>query len=344
MALGRVRLPFKPYDRSWGNLGLPDMRVADDVVLGELDDLGRSLKKTIKSYVKKIKELPKKIAKSFKAIVKQPQRLLYAFPGVGPIGHILKRNKKLRNKVFKNLKVAAPFLQVAASVLNLIIPGLGFAIALAIQAGVTAIDISAMQKAKKAFKREEEAAEAEAAQANAEADKETMAAFDKGAKYILETYNVSREEFQSLSIEDRTKFLNLVVFDRHQKEIAENLGVSRDQFAGMSVQEQIDVLALVGTSVPNAPPLSVEQQAIVGPVEVVPSQPAPVTVPQIVAPQAAAQVSTTPAADVVLPPQAAAHLAPLSAGDGIPWTTYALVGGVLAAGAVVMFIAKSRKA
>lgn len=304
------------------------MRVADDLDLGDLNGLGvstltklvRSVAKTVVRVATKVdttvKRVTGKVVKTFKLIVKQPQRLLYIIPGYGAIGYVLKRNKKLRNQVFTNFSKAAPFLQAACTVLNLILPGFGTAMALGIAAANMAIQITRLRESQKAMRREEEVVTAENAAIMAEADTATMNAYNIGAAYILETYDVSREEFQLLTIEERSKFLNLIVYDRHQKEITENLGVTRDQFVAMTVEQEGEVLALTGTAVPGAPALPPEAQAILGP-------------------------ETTTA---VVQPGSGPMLAPLAAEGMSPWVTYSLIGGgVATVGILVYLVAASRK-
>lgn len=307
------------------------MRVVDDLDLGELNGLGvstltRLVRRAASTVIRvgtkvdtAVKRVTGNVVKSFKMIVKQPQRLLYAMPGWNVIGYVLKRNKKLRNQAFTNFSKAAPFLQAACTILNVIIPGFGMVIALGIAAANMAIQVTRLRESQKAMRREEEVVTAENAVIMAEADTATMKAYDIGATYILEVYGVTREEFQLFTIEERSKFLNLIVYDRHQKEITENLGVTRDQFVAMTVEQEGEVLALTGTAVPNAPALPPEAQAILGP-----------------------ETAAQPGAAVQ--PGAGPMLAPLAAEGMSPWVTYSLIGGgVAAAGVLTYWLAVSRK-
>lgn len=161
--------------------------------------------------------------------------------------------KRLVRKSEKAFVKAAPVLGVAAQALNLIVPGLGVAVGLAINVGAQAL---AAHDAKKAYEKAEkeasaeERAEIEAARKEAqevldklgpEADKATMDAFLKGEAYFTKTYRVTREEFQSWPLQTRYRFLMGSVYDLNKDKFAAK-GVTREEFLSMPMDRQTQLL------------------------------------------------------------------------------------------------------
>lgn len=164
------------------------------------DGLGKSFLKKISAVHKKIyhKTVPKALRKQF---------------------------KKVGGKLKKGFLKAAPFLAIAAQILNFI-PGLGIAVGLAITAGAAALTITAqaiqMQEGKKAMAKADKAAgkeaDVEVAAKEAEAHTKANEAFVIGETYFTEKYGVTREEFEASPLESKLAFLQTAIEDKQKEE------------------------------------------------------------------------------------------------------------------------------
>lgn len=140
---------------------------------------------------------------------------------------IRKKLKKIGGKLKKGFMKAAPFLAIAAQILNFI-PGLGIAVGLAITAGAAALTIAAqalqMQEGKKAMAKADKAAgkeaDVEVAAKEAEAHRTANEAFVVGEQYFTGKYGVTREEFEASPIEDKLAFLQTAIEDRQQEAVS----------------------------------------------------------------------------------------------------------------------------
>lgn len=195
------------------------MLIRESMGLAEIDlgdPLGISLRKTVKRVKKKVKRVGRRAKKSF-------------------------------------LK-AAPILGVAAQALNLIVPGLGAAVGLAITSGAQAL---AAREAKKSARDQEELNVAREAEAlySAEAESRIHEAYLKGEKYFISRYRMDRERFMSLPLEEKYKFLMGTIFDRHEERFRA-IGISRERFLSMTPNDQTALLErmnLESTFAPEAP-------------------------------------------------------------------------------------------
>jgi hypothetical protein len=151
---------------------------------------------------------------------------------------------------------AAPFLSIAAQVLNLLVPGLGVLVSLAISAAATAIAMKQAKDAKRKMKKVSASEEAEIAKeevvANAEANKALDKAYKSGEVYFTSAYQMTPDKWGKLSIEDKTRFLNIVIYDKNKPSMEEH-GVSRDSFVAMTIPQQQDTLAKVASTLPGSP-------------------------------------------------------------------------------------------
>lgn len=135
-----------------------------------------------------------------------------------------KQLKKIGGKLKKGFVKAAPWLAIAAQLLN-IIPGLGIAVGLAITAGAAAVTIAAqaiqMQEGKKAMaKADKEAgkeADVEVAAKEEEAHMKADEAFVVGETYFTEKYGVTLEEFKASPLDQKLAFLQTAIEDRQQE-------------------------------------------------------------------------------------------------------------------------------
>ena len=192
---------------------------------------------------------------------------------------VLKKIVRAPRKISKKLGIKkfflknAPFIALSANALNLVVPGLGSAISVAITAGHTALAAKeqkqALKKAKKLERAEEAALEKEEREANAQAEKSLMAAYVRGEKFFAQRYEMSRGEFQALSLDEKLRFFNVVTYDANFEKFAAR-GISREAFASKSNEEQTALIAEVGGAlrIPTeaAPEAAVvEAPAIVGP-------------------------------------------------------------------------------
>lgn len=188
------------------------MLVNEQLRIDQLEDLGWSLKKAYSSVRKRVTSPIKKVIKVKRKIFKKvaPPRFSRFVSRVG---------KKGKAAFIK----AAPWLAIAAQVLNFI-PGLGLAVGVAITAGSVALQLSAsliaQHDAKKAFKEQEKADDAELqkldSEVRAEENKATLAAMDafiKGEKYFSEKYKMTRTDFAALPLEDKMAFLEKSITD-----------------------------------------------------------------------------------------------------------------------------------
>jgi hypothetical protein len=202
--------------------------------LPELDDLGLG-----KSFFRKVTGTLTKIHKK-----------IYHATVPAALRKVL---RKVGGKLKKVLVKAAPFIAIAAQILNFI-PGLGVLVGLAIMAGAAAVSVGAaviqQKEAKKKMKTAEKQAEAqERAEEQAryeEAGKKADEAYAKGGpQYFAPKYGMTPDKWGKLTNKDKLIFLNTAVFDMHPEEAAK-LGVTREAFGQMLPEEQVIVLAKLG--------------------------------------------------------------------------------------------------
>lgn len=217
------------------NFGLefrPIGEIANEELYGEFGDLG-------KSFFRKIGKVLTKV-----------HRTIYHATVPGFIRKQLLKVGKKAKKAFIKL---APFIAIAAQILNFI-PGLGVAVGLAIMLAATAITVTAgvmkQQQAKKTAKKEEAAAAAADAAQEAEDYKEAGAkaddAYAKGAQQLfIPKYGMTPDKWGKLTSKDKITFLNGVVFDGYPQETAK-MGVTRADFNQMLPEEQVLLLAKLG--------------------------------------------------------------------------------------------------
>lgn len=168
-----------------------------------------------------------------------------------------RKSKKVVRGVVKKVKrhfpKIAPFLSIAAQVLNLIVPGLGVAVSLAITAGNAALAVTQAKKAAKAAKKAETQAEIQAeAELTREAEESTLAAYEKGREHFEKEYGMTREKFTALPVEGRLKFFNLVLYDKNSERMR-LMGVERSAFEKMSLDEQNQEISRMAAYLPGAP-------------------------------------------------------------------------------------------
>ena len=187
------------------------------------------------------------------------QRLKEAFqPTMQLHRRIVKKLPKPLQRVMstKFFLKAAPFLSIAAEVLNLVVPGLGVLVSLAINAAATAISLAEAKKAKDKFRKASAAEDAKDAadikKANAEANASLDKAYQGGQTYFIAAYQMTPDSWKKLTVDKKTKFLNLVMFDQH-KDVMDSLGVDRTAFQALTVAQQQDVLAKAVSTLPSAP-------------------------------------------------------------------------------------------
>lgn len=223
-----------------------------DMVDARADGLGISfksikekVKKTFKRHIAPIKKVVRAHRKFQKRVFQKvaPERLQK---------YVSRLGKKSRGWIVK----AAPFVSIAAQLLNFIIPGLGVAVSLAVSAVATSIKISDANKAKRHMKKAEIKAEkevqAEVAAADKKAEEALVAAYDKGAEFFKEEYDMTKEKFVALPLEGKSKFLNIVIYDQHAENMV-NTGVTREAFQKMDLAQQSEALANMAQSLPNSP-------------------------------------------------------------------------------------------
>ena len=199
--------------------------------LPELNGLGASFLRKVGGAIKRVH------TKVYHATV--PKRLRDAIRRAG-------------GKLKKVLVKAAPFIAIAAQILNFI-PGLGVLVGLAIMAGAAAVSVGAAviqqketkKKMKEAEKQAEAAERAEEQARYEEAGKKADEAYAKGAPYFGPKYGMTQDKWNKLTNKDKLTFLNTAVFDMHPEDAAK-LGVTREAFLQMLPEEQVVVLAKLG--------------------------------------------------------------------------------------------------
>jgi phosphate/sulfate permease len=225
------------------------MIVREDASLEEIDDF-------FSGELRQMGDLGFSFRKAFKKISAPFVKLIKMDPLMSRVyAHQKRVMKKFRKKVLPKLIKAAPWLAIAAEALNFIVPGLGVAVALAITFAASAYKLDQAKKAKakikKLTKEEEAKADAEINQAESEADKATMSAYDKGADYFQKSYKITRADFQSRPIDERIRLLHIAIYDQHAPTMIK-MGVTRDAFVKMTVDDQADALAKMANSIPAA--------------------------------------------------------------------------------------------
>lgn len=162
---------------------------------------------------------------------------------------VKKAGRPVMKAVRKKFVKVAPVLAAASQLLNLVVPGLGVAVGVAISAGAAAMKIRQERKEearlKKLSKEEEAAAAAEVAAAEKEAHESLDAAYAQGEGYFTERYGMSREKWSALSVEEKTRFLNGAVYDANRERL-QAAGIARDQFTALSKEEQERILREAG--------------------------------------------------------------------------------------------------
>lgn len=166
---------------------------------------------------------------------------------------------------------AAPYLSIAAQLLNFVVPGLGVLVGLAISASSMALSLVEAKKAKQAMAKAEDAANKEIAAdqvaADAEANKALDAAYVKAGLYFTTTYGMTDVKWAALPVEGKNKFLNVVIWDQHAKAM-QDMGSTRDTFQALSVGEQQELLSKMAEKLPQAqaeglPPVQATPQDVV---------------------------------------------------------------------------------
>lgn len=224
-----------------------------DMVDVQTDGLGRSLKESVKSVLKKTyKTISKPIKSAARAHRKFQKRVFQKVAPERLQKYVSRLGKKGRGWLVK----AGPFASLAANLLNFLIPGLGVAVSLAISAVVTAVKISDANKMKRHMKKAEKQAEkdvqAEVAEADKKAEEALNAAYDKGAELFVEDYGMTKEKFMALPMEEKSRFFNVVIYDQHTENMV-NTGVTRDAFKKMPLAEQMEALANMAQALPGSP-------------------------------------------------------------------------------------------
>lgn len=193
------------------------MLVNERITLGDVDELlGRSLKDSIKSIVRKVTNPVKKVVKKVVSVKRD------IFKKIAPkrLENFVSRTGKKAKKHFPKY---APYLAAVAQVLNFI-PGLGVAVGLAITAGAAAIQIAGVaievNEAKKAMDHMEEAdvkeierLDAEALAEERKAKQAAIDAFIAGESYFTEKYGITRAQFEVMELPDMMAFLEKAVTD-----------------------------------------------------------------------------------------------------------------------------------
>lgn len=210
--------------------------------LQELGELGFSFRKTLTS-IRKVATAPL-----------QPLRNTRVGKAVVRIhADIVAHVRKVFTK--KWFMKAAPYLAIAAQLLNFVVPGLGVLVGFAISASSTALALSEAKKAKKAMAKAEAAADkeiaADQASADAEANKALDEAYSKAGLYFTTTYGMTDIKWAALSVEGKNKFLNVVIYDQHAKAM-QAMGITRDAFQAMSVGEEQEALSKMAQQLPEA--------------------------------------------------------------------------------------------
>lgn len=220
---------------------------------------------------------------------------------------------------------AAPFLSIAAELLNLVVPGLGVAIGIAISLTATAMalhDKKVMEKKAKAATAAANAQDqATIDKADSDANASLDSAFNTGQAFFMSAYGETPAMWQKLTIDGKTRFLNVAIYDRNATNM-QAIGISRDAFQKLSTAQQHDALAkgaealpaASGTYTPNVP------TAAETPTAQAPSTTEPTATTPVVPPVAPLVAATLP------PPPEPVTLAPASTTSSSTMT-YALVGG-----------------
>jgi hypothetical protein len=208
----------------------------------EMADLGFSFK----SIVRKVEDTFKKVhAPILNTRVGKAIRRIQA----DVVAHV---RKVFTKKWFMK---AAPYLAIAAQILNFVVPGLGVLVSLAITASSTALSMVEAKKAQKAVAKAEAAANKEVAADQAAADVEANKALDdaysKAGLYFTTTYGMTDIKWAALPVEGKNKFLNIVIYDQHAKAM-QDMGVTRDAFQEMGVGEQQEALSKMAEKLPQA--------------------------------------------------------------------------------------------
>jgi len=192
-------------------------------------DLGISLRKTVKKVGKTAKGVVKKVGKGLKRV-----------------------GKKITKAAKKTLMKYGSVIALASQLLNFVVPGLGVAVSLAITAGSAALNarasVQASKKAGKAAEQEAAAAEADAKQKEDEAEKSAMDAYLKGEEFFVREYDMTRERFEKLSLEEKLEFLAAVTadYDAHVAKLMEQGEADEDKVLGLpSTYVAIGAVAIV---------------------------------------------------------------------------------------------------
>ena len=208
----------------------------------------KSVGQRIQKDIKKSIDITKKVTRTVRTVERR------VWKKVAPT-RVHEFTSRLGKKVRKHFPTYAPWLSIAAQALNFVIPGLGVAVGFAISAASAAIQLHAAKKAETEFKKLSDKAarevQAEVDQANAEAEAAMMTAFDKGAPYFTQDYGVSRSQFAAFPMEEKVRFLNLVLYDQHA-DLMETI-VPRDAFMRMPVEEQSSALSFMSQELEGAP-------------------------------------------------------------------------------------------